>query len=1023
MWICAQCGEGNPEDGRFCKRCGAARGEAPTGIRKTVTVLFCDLVGSTSLGDRSEPEVFRDVMSGYHRELRKILEAHGGSVEKFIGDAAMAVFGIPHVQEDDALRATRAAAEILASVGRLGLEVRIGVNTGGVVAGQGETLVIGDAVNVAARLEQAASPGEVLLGETTYRLVRDEVRVKLAGPFALKGKAEPVGAFRLLELLPDVSAFQRPVDASFIGREVELATLEGALTRAIEERSTQIATIVGPPGIGKSRLARELFQRSPARVLVGRCLSYGEGITYWPLAEVLSQVGDIQSALRTENDADLAASRIAMAQGTADATTSPVEIAWGFRKLFEALAREKPLIVALDDIHWAEPTLLDLIEYVANFAHDAPLLLLCLARPDLFERRHGWATPQPNRALITLGPLEEKKVEALVDGLGDVPEELKLRIVETAEGNPLFVEQLVAMQAESGEGALEVPPTIQALLAARIDRLEPEERSVLEHAAVEGRVFHRGSVAALLSDATRPGLGTHLMTLVRKEFIRPDRELFAGDDGFRFCHILIRDAAYDGIAKHRRAELHERFAAWLEQTAGDRVREFDEIVAYHLEQAYRYLEQLGPRDERQRELAIRAGGLLAAAGERAAPRDPAGAQNLLERGMALLPEGHPERPKFLLALAGAARNVGDLGHARAVYERALGEARTAGDERFELRIALGLEILRSVTDPAYRFEGLRQTAERAIPVLERYSDDAGLFQAYRVLWTYYCIDGCRFDASAEAAKRALEHAHKLGDRQRIAAALSDLALSVVFGTTPADVGARRCREMLDEVGDAVVPRASIMIDLAVLEAMRRDFDEARSLSSTSIAMLEELGHTFHAVAVTLEAGQIELLAGDPAGAEQILRRGVETLGATGETMRLSTLAGFLAEALYAQAKYDAAEEAVTMCEQAASPDDLMSQVLARRMRAQLLARRGEFESAELIAHEAVRLVAPSDDITMTADTLAALAEVLRLRGKTTEAAEALHQAIRLQKQKGNAASVGALETTADELRAQTRERS
>jgi class 3 adenylate cyclase/predicted ATPase len=992
-------------------------------MRKTVTMLFCDLVGSTSLGDQSEPEVFRDVMSGYHRELRKILEGHGGSVEKFIGDAAMAVFGIPYVQEDDALRATRAAAEILASVGRLGLEVRIGVNTGEVVAGQGETLVIGDAVNVAARLEQAASPGDVLLGEATYRLVRDAVRVELAGPFALKGKTESVGAFRLLELLPEVPAFQRAVDASFIGREVELETLEGALARAIDERSAQLATVVGPPGIGKSRLARELFQRSPARALVGRCLSYGEGITYWPLAEVLSQVGDIQSALRAESDPDLAASRIAMAQGTADAGASPAEIAWGFRKLFEALAREQPLIVALDDIHWAEPTLLDLIEYVANFAHDAPLLLLCLARPDLFERRHGWATPQPNRALITLGPLDEEKVEALVDGLGHVSDELKLRIVETAEGNPLFVEQLVAMQAESGEGALEVPPTIQALLAARIDRLEPEERSVLEHAAIEGRVFHRGSVAALMSDATRPGLGTHLMTLVRKEFIRPDRALFAGDDGFRFSHILIRDAAYDGIAKHQRAELHEQFAAWLEEAAGDRVGEFDEIVAYHLEQSYLYRAQLGPRDEHQLELAVRAGELLAAAGERAAPRDPAGAQSLLERGMALLPEGHPDRPKLLFALAAAARDVGDLGRASAVYEQALGEARAAGDERFELRFALGLESMHAATDPAYRFEGLRRTAERAIPVLERYSDDAGLFQAYRVLWSYYCLDGCRFDASAEAAKQALKHAHRLGDRQRIAGALANLALSVVFGTMPAEVGARRCREMLEEVGDAVMSRASIMLALAVLEAMRRDFDEARSLSSSAIAMLEELGHTFQAVSATMDAGQIELLAGDPALAEQILRSGVETLGAAGETMRLSTIAGFLAEALYAQAKYDAADEAITICERAASPDDLMSQIMARRMRAQLLARRGEFDSGERIAREAVRLVAPSDDLTMKADTLAALAEVLRLGGKTTEAAEALHQAIRLQKQKGNAASVGSLELIADELRAQTLERS
>jgi class 3 adenylate cyclase len=273
--ICLQCGEENPEGARFCNACAAPLAvEAPAGVRKTVTVIFCDLVGSTALGERTDPELLREVMARYHAELRTILELHGGTVEKFVGDGAMAVFGIPQVHEDDALRAVRAADEMRAAVAAHGLEVRIGVNTGEVVAGSGETLVTGDAVNVAARLEQAARAGEILFGEQTERLVRDGVRTESIDPLGLKGKAEPVRAYRLLELLPDVPAFTRPLEASFVGRERELETLERTLTRAIEEHSPQLSTVVGPPGIGKSRLARELIQRSDARIVVGRCLSY-----------------------------------------------------------------------------------------------------------------------------------------------------------------------------------------------------------------------------------------------------------------------------------------------------------------------------------------------------------------------------------------------------------------------------------------------------------------------------------------------------------------------------------------------------------------------------------------------------------------------------------------------------------------------------------------------------------------------------------------------------------------------------
>ncbi len=625
MLTCPRCGQENPDGVRFCGACGAEVAPTrPPEVRKTVTIVFADLAGSTAMGEALDPEAMRRKMSRYFEELRSALERHGGRVEKFIGDAVMAVFGLPHLHEDDALRAVRATAELREAVRKLGLRVRVGVNTGEVVAGKGETLVTGDAVNVAARLEQIAEAEEILIGQGTYRLVREAVRCEAVEPLELKGKAQRVSAFRLLHVLPDVPAFTRQLDAPFVGRGRELETLRSVLARAVEERMCQLATIVGAPGIGKSRLARELIQGADAQVLVGRCLPYGEGITFWPLVEIVKQLPRPAAELvATDENSELIASRITAAVGAGEVGAAAEEISWAFRRLFEALARERPLIVALDDIHWAEPTLLDLLEYLVTFTSEVPILLLCLARPDLFDARPSWSNPRPNATLITLEALSTDDSTILVERLvreRELPEAARAKVVEAAEGNPLFVEQLLAMHAESGNGELLIPPTIQALLAARIDRLEPEERAVVERASVEGRMFHRGTVGELLPEPARRRVGTHLMTLVRKEFIRPDRALIPGDDGFRFAHILIRDAAYDSMPKQLRAELHERFAAWLEARLQAGAREYEEILGYHLEQAYGYLEELDSIDAPARELAERAAAKLAGAGRRALAR-------------------------------------------------------------------------------------------------------------------------------------------------------------------------------------------------------------------------------------------------------------------------------------------------------------------------------------------------------------------------------------------------------------------
>jgi class 3 adenylate cyclase/tetratricopeptide (TPR) repeat protein len=1000
MWVCTDCGQENPEGARFCNACGAPLGaEPPAGVRKTVTVLFCDLVGSTSLGDRADPEVLRELMGRYHRELRTILERHGGSVEKFVGDAAMAVFGIPQVHEDDALRATRAANEIRAAVGLLGLEARIGVNTGEIVAGPGETLVTGDAVNVAARLEQAASPGDVLLGEGTHALIRHAVRVETAGPLALKGKAELLPAFRLLEVLPDVPAFTRPIETPFVGRQDELAVLERRLAAAIDEQTPQLATIIGPPGIGKSRLARELMQRSQARILVGRCLSYGEGITYWPLAEIVSQLGDVRSALGDDSDAELAAFRIAAAVGTAGTAASPEEIGWGFRKLFEALAREQALIVILDDIHWAEPTLLDLIEYVSTFAREAPLLLLCMARADLFELRPGWATPRPNTALVTLEPLADEETETLVEELREVPRETKARIVEAAEGNPLFVEQLVAMQAESGNGELEIPPTIHALLTARIDRLEPEERSVIERASIEGRLFHRGSVTELLPEQARSRVGSNLMTLVRKEFIRPDRAVVPGDDGFRFGHILIRDAAYDSIPKKLRAELHERFADWLESRFGADAPA--EILGHHFEQAYRYRVELGAADEHANEVALRAGRLLAHAGRRAHSRaDAAATCSLLGRASELLPEDDPELTSLLALLGAATFEVAELPRALEILRRAQRTAAAAGQRTVELRARMNELRVLVLVDPGQQTEAVLTEAKATIAELEPLDDTESLTEAWRVVMDVGFMRS-DFTLVEEASRSLLECARRAGIRREEAWAVRGLAAALAYGPTPVQEAISQVERAL-----ALFPDERAGEDhLAELYAFAGRHEDAEEAIERARRHLIELGQEIEHAGLSMELGWIALLAGRPERAERELRAGAKMLEVAGERGSLSTVAAVLAEVLYRLGRDEEAEEWTQRSERATSPEDLLSQALWRCTRAKVLARRGDARQAVQFSGEAVDWACQSESLQLLGDCLFDRAEVLRLLGRQAEARPLLEKALAVYERKGIVPSI------------------
>ena len=503
-----------------------------------MTVLFCDVTGSTALGERLDPESLRAVMVRYFDVARVAVERHGGSVEKFIGDAVMAVFGIPVLHEDDALRAVRAASElrdglVVLNEGLLRdydttLELRIGVNTGEVVTGTEERLATGDAVNVAARLEQAAQPGEILLGAETRALVRDAVIVEALDPLAMKGKAASVDAYRLVSVRAQAPG--RHLGGAMVGRERELGRLRAAMAQAVVDGSCQLFTVLGTAGVGKSRLAYEfLAGLEDTTVVRGTCLSYGEGITYWPVVEVLKQLlGAAPDERLGELAVDASARRAIQAVlGDGTLVASVEEIAWAMRKLLEAVAAAGPLVVVLDDIHWGEEAFLDLVDHVADLSRDAPILLLCMARPELLDRRPGWGGGKLNATTVLLEPLAADDADALVAHLlagVQADQALRKRILDAAEGNPLFVEEMVALLRESPDGSVTVPPTIQALLAARLDQLDPTERVVLARGSVEGRVFHRGAVQALSPNESE--LTTPLTALVRRELVRPDRPSF-----------------------------------------------------------------------------------------------------------------------------------------------------------------------------------------------------------------------------------------------------------------------------------------------------------------------------------------------------------------------------------------------------------------------------------------------------------------------------------------------------------------
>ncbi len=983
--------------------------------RRTVTVLFADVADSTPLGERLDPETLRRVMSRFFERMSAVLERHGGTVEKFIGDAVMAVFGIPELHEDDALRAVRAATELRQALAALNEEleqefgarigIRVGLNTGEVVAGDGsggQMLATGDPVNVAKRLEEAARTGEILVGEATRRLVENAAILEPREELTLKGKSTAQPAWNVLAVIEGASAYARRLDAPLIGREAELQLLRAAFDDAVAARRCRLFTIVGPAGIGKSRLATELCASLPdeATVLTGRCLAYGDGITFWPLIEIVGSLGSddgIRELLADVEDGDVIAARVLGAVGS-NPTASGGETFWAVRRLFEELAREKPLVVLVEDIHWAEPTLLDLLEYLAGWTHDAPLLLLCLARPELIDERPAWLTL--SGAGVLLDPLSDDEASKLLDEIAlewplDAP--ARRRITEAAEGNPLYLEQMAAMLAEGGplEG---IPPTIHALIAARLGRLPPDERRVLETAAVSGsKHFVRSALRKLMSDDDQAVVDASLLSLARKDLLsaRPGRE-----DAYRFRHVLIRDAAYAGIPKELRARLHERYADWAANTRAGKAGDIDEIVGYHLEQAVRYREQLGPLDEHDRELADRAARLLGAAGQRAFARDDApAAVNLLDRALALVTDEDPAHLELLRQLSTSLWSIGEVARAEALLRGLIETAAAAGNRQYELYGALQHMSWRFSRDEA-TWEEVTDLARAALAAFEEAGDDYGLAQAWRQLASSLHARS-RFAEAAEAAEQALEHARRANAAREEARAVDLLCMCLLHGPTPVAAATARAEQMLAEAeADAnAALQANVRTALAELKAMQKSFDEAHELLASARRTYEELGLRLALVGLNQVQGLVELLAGDAEEAERAFRTGFELIAVEFPTWR-AYQAGLLADALYEQRRLDEARELV----ETTSTDRLeeLENILPwATVKARLLARDGSYEEGEDLLRDIAARASQTDALNAHGHVLLALAEVLHIAHRTDDARAVAAQAADIFGRKGN----------------------
>jgi len=1033
---CAACGAECADDARFCTACGAPianRAPEIASARKVVTIVFADLIGSVSLHERLDAESARRFMDRYHRTMSAAVQVHGGRVIQLLGDGVLAAFGVPRVAEDDAIRAVRAGfgmqrafREMLReqSDAMQGVGLRIAVNTGEIVVGDDASSVMGDPTNVAARLQHEARDGDVIVGESTQRLVADLVTLAPLGAFALRGRAEAVRAYRVVSL-------DRPANAratAFVGRDDELRRLLAVYDAAVAAPTARLAVLLGSPGLGKSRLVAELAQRTGERatVLSARCDADG-GATFAPIADALRSLLRIDEgagggALRAAIDAvvpgdDVERGRIAngIAALFSGAPASPEEIFFAVRRLLAALAAVRPVVLAIDDLHWAEPLLLDLVEHLVQWSAGVPLFLLVAARPELREACSAMVSPGPLvHEVVALGGLDaaaSMQLAAGVVGAAELPAALVGRVLATSEGNPLFLAELVRMLVQDGilrrEGErwvttvevskLDMPPTIQVLLGARIERLRPEERLVLERAAVIGRQFSRSAVGELLQRGSGD-LDACLEALRRSELIEPDTGWFLGEPALRFHHVLIRDAAYRRVLKETRAELHERLAGWIESRVGE-ATEHEELLGFHCEQAHHNRLDLGALDAHGRALGERAARHLGAAGRRALARDDVAlAASFLGRAIACLDPQDPARADLALDWCEALLSAGEVSAAtQAVTELA---RFAATSDRLRAWHAC-FEAQRAVlTDPT----ALRASAdamESAAATLTAAGDAAGEAKAHAVHALVLAQLG-KIGACEAALDRALAAARRARDRRRANAVLAGAPVAALWGPSPVTRASGRCLDVVRVLritqGAPAVEAVALRCQ-AVLETLRGRADAARRMIAASRAMVEELGIGQRVLEADVFAGLIELLDRDASAAEGCLRAAWDGLRQQGLGIDAAQAGALLARALLALGRRDEAE-ALSVEAESLAGDSFKAAIAWRCVRAEALAARGEHESAVALARAAVEIAAATDDLLDHADARSALAVALRAAGRTSEADAEEQRAIELWEAKG-----------------------
>ncbi|MBV9800659.1 MAG: AAA family ATPase [Solirubrobacterales bacterium] len=961
-----------------------------------MTVVHCRVALSTPADDDTDLEFVRDVIDRCLVEVGVAISRHGGTVESAVGDDVLAVFGMLRTREDDALRAVRAAAEIGERLAVLARDVGIavcghtGIDTGRVLAGPARHGLSGGPVDVATQLQVMAGPGDVLLTAETLRLVRDAVEVESLGPATSTGRSNPVEILRVVRLDPSAPGLTRRSDIPFIGRGRELRLLREAWERAVEDRGCHLVTVLGEAGVGKSRLVAELLDGVGASswVLRGRCLPYGEGITFWPITEALSPLGDVARPVIER----LRGGRVA----------TPEELFLLVRRLLESLSAERPVILHVDDLQWAEPMLLDLLDHIADLSRAGAILLLCVARPELLELRAAWGGGKLNATAALLGPLDVADSEALLGELSDELEpEMRSRVLAASSGNPLFLQEIVALAREAG--SVVIPATIEALLAERLERLASDERRVLDCACVEGEVFHTDAIVSLLDEPARDVLEASLSGLVRKELIRLDLAAEDADSAFRFRHLLIRDAAYDALSDEARARLHERFADWLETSGRDIAAE---IPGWHLEQAVRYGQRLGQGPDP--DLARRAVTHLHTAGRRARDRgDVAAARSLLERASALAPLADMSSGEISLDLIECLMEAGEVARADElllIAEREESANPIAALTRCEWMIRVR---------PQEAVQMIEAKLPRILRSLSAASDESGLARAHLVASMPHWV-ASQWTLAGEQAHLAAEHADKAGDEGAHSRALAFYVGCIVYGQ--ANVAAIALE--LDAIEhDDPGPSLAARVEWARGQLARFEgrFADARWLIRRALEGFQALGMRELEAGCASELGVSELAAGDPAEALVWLLRSDAILAELGQHALRSTTQARIAQTQASLNEPAAARRAIELAERLTASEDELTFTITDRVRATLALADDNLEGAIRWARSAVAHASRIDSLEVRADATLDLARILYGADRRSDAVPAARAALELFTAKGHRPGIDKAGTLLAEL--------